>query len=60
MLRLSSHMDSVEHHLGLSIEKNNRDIDRLKVDLSDMLEQKSAQMQNSFNVELADIKSKYE
>jgi len=38
VVRLSSHVDSVEHHLGLSIEKVNREIEKLKFDITDMFE----------------------
>ena len=38
MSRMQSHVENVEHHMGLGIEKVNREIDRLKFDLTDMIE----------------------
>lgn len=39
-LRLMQHHESVEKHLSLGIEKNQKEIERLKYDLIDILENK--------------------
>ena len=53
-------MDSVESHMNLSIEKVQRELERLKFDVADQVEQRQEAMQRSFQIELETIKNKYE
>lgn len=57
---MQRHVDSVEHSLGMNIEKLSREIERLKFDLTDLIEQKQEQMQKNFTIELGGIKKRYE
>lgn len=60
MSRMSTHLDNVEQNLSLNLEKVNRETDRLKTDVVEMIEQKQEQMLRTFAAELSGIKKKYE
>ena len=57
---MTDHVDVVEKHLTLQIEKANKEIDRLKFDMIDVIDQRHEQMMKVFEQELASIKSKYD
>jgi hypothetical protein len=40
MVRINNNIDGLEKHLTLQVEKCNREIERLKVDLVESIEQK--------------------
>lgn len=54
------HNDIVEKNLNLGIEKNQKETERLKYDLIDILENKHQILLGKFNTELKTLKEKYE
>lgn len=46
---MTDHVDVVEKHLTLQIEKANKEIDRLKFDMIDLLDQRHEQMMKTFD-----------
>lgn len=49
----------MESHLNLQIEKLGRELERIKFDVNDVMDQKSDAMQRNFDVEIATIKDRY-
>ena len=58
--KLSSHLDQTEAHLTLQIDKTNREIERMKFELQDNLDQKHQIMQRQFVDELSHVRSKFD
>ncbi len=59
-MRLSLHTDGIEKHLSLGIEKINRELERMRIDLSESIDQKNEQMVSRYNSEIINIKEKYQ
>lgn len=57
---MAVHQEGVEKHLSLGIEKANKEIERLKYDLIDILENKHEVLLAKFNSELQNIREKYD
>lgn len=57
--RVNNNMDGLEKHLTLGIDKCNREIERLKVDLTESIDQKMAILNEFFIGETENVKSQY-
>ena len=56
---LSKQAEASDKHLNLQIEKLNRELDRQKFDLTDLIDQRQEQMQRTFEAEVKEIKQQY-
>ena len=59
MVRINNNIDGLEKHLTLQVEKCNREIERLKVDLVESIEQKMFQLNEFFVGETEHVKNQY-
>ena len=59
MVRINNNIDGLEKHLTLQVDKCNREIERLKVDLVESIEQKMFQLNEFFVGETEQVKNQY-
>ena len=59
MVRINNNIDGLEKHLTLQVDKCNREIERLKVDLVESIEQKMFQLNDFFVGETEQVKNQY-
>lgn len=57
MVRINNNIDGLEKHLTLQVDKCNRELDRLKVDLVESIDQKMFQLNDFFVGETEHVKS---
>jgi len=60
MERMKEQLDTTTKVLTLQVEKSAKDLERLKFDLNEMVEQKTDLMMRQFELELNNVKRKYD
>lgn len=56
---LTKQAEASDKHFNLQVEKINREMERMKFDLTDLIDQRQEQMQRTFETELQSIKQQY-